>query len=97
MLSSFFHSKAMTERCGGAPSSPPSLHHPERRVAAWVAERKNVLSTFSGFQPWRLIFLRPETGGRSPFWVFVTLTVGLTAKPMLVTAPFVLLLLDHGP
>jgi len=65
---------------------------------AWVAERKDVLSMFFG-----LLTLWAYTGyvdRRSP-WRYaaalVWFALGLMAKPMLVTLPFVLLLLDVWP
>ncbi len=65
---------------------------------AWIAERKNVLSTFFflltlGAYGWYA--LRP---GLKRYFVFVALFVlGLAAKPMVVTLPCVLLLLDFWP
>jgi len=65
---------------------------------AWLAERKNVLSTFF----WMLTLLsysfyaaRPAVYRYLPILFFFVL--GLLAKPMLVTLPFVLLLLDYWP
>ncbi len=65
---------------------------------AWVAERKDVLSAFF----WLLTchaYLRyvNDRDIRSYFLAMVLLGVGLMAKPMLVTLPFVLLLLDFWP
>ena len=65
---------------------------------AWVAERKDVLSTFF----WMLTlwgytaYARRPTRGRYGM-VIVLFALGLAAKPMLVTLPFVLLLLDFWP
>jgi tetratricopeptide (TPR) repeat protein len=65
---------------------------------AWVAERKDVLSTFF----WMLTLLayghyasKPSRGRLAV--VVGVFALGLTAKPMLVTLPFVLLLLDYWP
>ena len=65
---------------------------------AWVAERKDVLSTLF----WVLTlgaylrYVRGRTPGR--FGVALLLfALGLTAKPMVVTLPFLLLLLDWWP
>jgi tetratricopeptide (TPR) repeat protein len=65
---------------------------------AWVAERKNVLSTF---------FFLAAIGAygwyaRNPRWqryvaVAALFALGLMAKPMVITLPFVLLLLDYWP
>ena len=71
---------------------------------AWVAERKDVLSTFFGLLT-LLCYARfvEESKVQSPkSKVFYTLALlmfalGLLAKPMLVTLPFVMLLLDCWP
>jgi Tfp pilus assembly protein PilF len=75
-----------------------ALHPLHVESVAWVAERKDVLSTFF----WMLTMLayvhyvnRP--GGKRYLLVLVTFALGLMAKPMLVTLPFVLLLLDYWP
>jgi tetratricopeptide (TPR) repeat protein len=65
---------------------------------AWVAERKDVLSTLF----WMITLLAYAKYAAEPsweryFWVAVALTLGLMAKPMLVTIPFVMLLLDYWP
>jgi tetratricopeptide (TPR) repeat protein len=65
---------------------------------AWIAERKDVLSTFFGL----LTLGAYAWYVRKPGWqryllVMVFLSLGLMAKPMLVTLPFVLLLLDYWP
>jgi protein O-mannosyl-transferase len=65
---------------------------------AWVAERKDVLSTFFGMLTlgaYALYVERPSVGRYAA--AFVLLALGLLAKPMLVTLPFVLLLLDFWP
>jgi tetratricopeptide (TPR) repeat protein len=65
---------------------------------AWISERKNVLSTFF----WMLTlwayayYTRKPSSGRYAA-VMVAFTLGLLAKPMLVTLPFVLILLDYWP
>jgi tetratricopeptide (TPR) repeat protein len=65
---------------------------------AWVAERKDVLSTLFWLLAigayWRYTRL-PSARRFLP--VAVALGLGLCAKPMLVTAPFTLLLLDRWP
>lgn len=75
-----------------------ALHPLHVESVAWVAERKDVLSTFFGMLtilPYiryvikRNIFIY--------FLVLILLSLGLMAKPMLVTLPFVLLLLDFWP
>ncbi|MCA8941075.1 MAG: tetratricopeptide repeat protein [Planctomycetes bacterium] len=75
-----------------------ALHPTHVESVAWVAERKDVLSTFF----WLLTMLayarwveRP-TKGRYVVTT-VALVLGLMSKPMLVTLPFVLILLDYWP
>jgi len=65
---------------------------------AWVSERKDVLSAFFGIATIAayLRYIR-RPGGARLLAVIVCLTLGLMAKPMLVTLPFVLLLLDYWP
>jgi protein O-mannosyl-transferase len=65
---------------------------------AWVAERKDVLSTFFLMLTiWAyLVYIRQPSSKR---YVVVVLffALGLMSKPMLVTLPFVLLLIDFWP
>jgi len=73
--------------------------HPLRvESVAWVAERKDVLSGLF-FMLLLLAYERWANRGGSRWYlaVFALLALGLMAKPMLVTAPFVLLLLDLWP
>jgi protein O-mannosyl-transferase len=65
---------------------------------AWISERKDVLSTLF----WMLTLLAYVWYVRQPranryLLLFGCLALGLMAKPMLVTLPFVLLLLDFWP
>jgi protein O-mannosyl-transferase len=71
---------------------------------AWVAERKDVLSTFFFFLTiWMYLrYVEEFKVQSSKFKVFYGLSLflfasGLMSKPMLVTLPFVLLLLDYWP
>ncbi|MGD0232681.1 MAG: tetratricopeptide repeat protein [Syntrophorhabdales bacterium] len=75
-----------------------ALHPLHVESVAWAAERKDVLSTFF----WMLTMgaycyyvERPSPRRYVPVLLFFAL--GLMAKPMLVTLPFVLLLLDYWP
>jgi protein O-mannosyl-transferase len=75
-----------------------ALHPLNVESVAWVAERKNVLSTFFFF----LTLAAYGRYARRPSWdryalVAIVFAMGLAAKPMLVTLPFVLLLLDYWP
>jgi tetratricopeptide (TPR) repeat protein len=74
------------------------LHPLHVESVAWVAERKDVLSTFFGLLSlWAYARYaeRPALG----IYTAVTLSFALSllAKPMLVTLPFVFLLLDYWP
>ena len=75
-----------------------ALHPLHVESVSWVAERKDVLSTLF----WLLTmgaylgYVRGRTAGR--YLVVVLLfALGLMAKPMLVTLPFLLVLLDWWP
>lgn len=75
-----------------------ALHPLNVESVAWVAERKNVLSTFF----WMLTILFYVYYSESPnlkryFMVFLAFVLGLMSKPVLVVLPFVLLLLDYWP
>ncbi|MHC4719449.1 MAG: tetratricopeptide repeat protein [Planctomycetota bacterium] len=75
-----------------------ALHPLHVESVAWVAERKDVLSAFF----WLLTiwaYLRYVEHRRIARYmpIVVFFSVGLMAKPMLVTLPFVLLLLDYWP
>jgi len=65
---------------------------------AWAAERKNVLSTlFWLMTMWAYIHYAEKPTVKRYGLVFLFFTLGLMSKPMLVTLPFVLLLLDYWP
>jgi tetratricopeptide (TPR) repeat protein len=75
-----------------------ALHPINVESVAWVAERKNVLSTFFFF----LAIGAYVRYAKRPHWrryllVAALFAVGLMAKPMVITLPFVLLLLDYWP
>jgi 4-amino-4-deoxy-L-arabinose transferase-like glycosyltransferase len=62
---------------------------------AWVAERKDVLSALFwilAMGAWERYARRPSRGRYLP--VVLLMALGLAAKPMGITLPFVLLLLD---
>ena len=75
-----------------------AVHPINVESVAWIAERKNVLSTF---------FFLAGIGAygwyaRKPHWtrylaVAGMFILGLMSKPMVITFPFVLLLLDYWP
>jgi tetratricopeptide (TPR) repeat protein len=75
-----------------------AVHPLHVESVAWVAERKDVLSTFFAL----LTLLAYTSYARRPrlsayLLVMALLALGLMAKPMLVTLPFLLLLLDYWP
>jgi len=75
-----------------------ALHPLHVESAAWIAERKDVLSAFF----WMLTlwayarYVARPTPSRYA-WTFVVFALGLMAKPMTVTLPVVLIMLDHWP
>jgi tetratricopeptide (TPR) repeat protein len=76
-----------------------ALHPLHVESVAWATLRKDVLSGLF----WMLTlcayahYCRKPRSIRRYSWVFVCLALGLMAKPILVTLPFVLLLLDYWP
>ncbi len=84
--------------CSGFVAAAFALHPLHIESVAWVSERKDVLSTFF----WLLTMLAYMRYAKRPSfskYVLVVLffVLGLMAKQMLVTLPFVLLLLDYWP
>ena len=81
-----------------------ALHPLQVESVAWVTERKDVLSVFFGFLS--LIFYtrhaQTQIGNRKSkivnyMWALFFFACGLMSKAMLVTWPFVMLLLDYWP
>ena len=75
-----------------------AVHPLHVESVAWISERKDVLSTFF----WMLTMLAYLAWVRSPstkryLIVLASFALGLTAKPMLVSLPIVLLLVDVWP
>lgn len=75
-----------------------ALHPLHIESVAWVAERKDVLSGLF-FMLTVAAYLRyvRQTGTKWYLLTILLFALGLMAKPMLVTLPFVLLLLDYWP
>src|SRR5438067_4947108 len=75
-----------------------ALHPLHVESVAWACELKSTLSTFFGLLS-LIAYVRyaEEPSIRRYAWVAIMLTLGLLAKPMLVTWPFVMLLLDYWP
>src|SRR5438552_10446874 len=75
-----------------------ALHPLHVESVAWAAERKDTLSTFFGLLSLIAYVRYAEAPSvRRYAWTAITLALGLLAKPMLVTWPFVMLLLDYWP
>ena len=75
-----------------------AVHPLHVESVAWVAERKDVLSTLFWFSTmWAYMRYVECPGFTRHLLVFVLFALGLMAKPMLVTLPFVLLLMDYWP
>jgi len=75
-----------------------ALHPLHVESVAWAAERKDTLSTFFGLLSLIAYVRYAEAPSiRRYAWVAIMLALGLLAKPMLVTWPFVMLLLDYWP
>jgi protein O-mannosyl-transferase len=75
-----------------------ALHPLHVESVAWVAERKDMLSTFFMFGT--LILYTKYTTNSRPLLYMLTLlayVLGLMSKPMLVTIPFVMLIWDFWP
>jgi tetratricopeptide (TPR) repeat protein len=75
-----------------------ALHPLQVESVAWIAERKNVLSTLFGLLSIWAYAAYARRGGASRYaLVGLLLALGLMAKAMLVTFPLVFLLLDYWP
>jgi tetratricopeptide (TPR) repeat protein len=75
-----------------------ALHPINVESVAWIAERKNVLSTFFGLLAlWIYVGYARRPGLLRYLGVALFFVLSLLAKPMLVTLPFVFLLLDYWP
>ena len=75
-----------------------AVHPLNAESVAWIAERKNVLSTFF-FILTVLAYLRYAENPRPMRYLLalILFVLGLLAKSMLVTLPFLLFLLDYWP
>jgi len=75
-----------------------AIHPLHVESVAWVSERKDVLSTLFGMLT-LLAYVRYVRQGGA--WAYLLTTalfaLGLLAKPMLVSLPVVLMILDHWP
>ncbi len=75
-----------------------AVHPVHVESVAWISERKDVLSAFFGLLSLRAYAHYARSGSRLAYALSgVGLAMGLLAKPMLVSWPFVMLLLDAWP
>ncbi|MBC8427167.1 MAG: tetratricopeptide repeat protein [Deltaproteobacteria bacterium] len=75
-----------------------ALHPLHVESVAWVAERKDVLSTlFWMLTMWAYVRYSERPSLTRYLLIFPFFILGLMSKPMLVTLPFVLLLMDYWP
>lgn len=96
LLYLFFHRATRTVWRSAFVAGVFALHPMHVQSVAWIAERKDVLSTFF----WAialLAYLRSPKGPRISLWVIAPYAIALLCKPMVITFPFLLLLLDRWP
>jgi tetratricopeptide (TPR) repeat protein len=75
-----------------------ALHPLHVESVAWIAERKDVLSAlFWMLTLWAYARYVARPGPARYGWTLLAFSLGLMAKPMLVTLPLVLILLDYWP
>jgi len=103
-LAAFFLFLALLEmtgepwRCGFA-AALFAIHPLRVESVAWVSERKDVLSgVFFMLTLWAYARYAKQPGSKKYYAIALAcFALGLMSKPMLVTTPFVLLLLDYWP
>jgi protein O-mannosyl-transferase len=75
-----------------------ALHPLHVESVAWAAERKDVLSTLFFFATlWAYARYARNQSVLRYAWILVLYAMGLMSKPMLVTLPVVLIVLDYWP
>ena len=75
-----------------------AMHPINVESVAWVAERKNVLcTTFFFLALWAYGWYARKPDWKRYLVVAALFAAGLASKPMVITLPFVLLLLDYWP
>ena len=99
LLLFFFLSKATGKLWqSGFAAALFALHPLHVESVAWIAQRKDVLSTLFWLLTLWCYTRFVEQPSRSRYgWVLVFFILGLMSKPMLLTLPFTLLLLDYWP
>jgi len=75
-----------------------AIHPINVESVAWIAERKNVLCTMFFFLTlWAYGWYARKPGWKRYLAVAALFAAGLASKPMVITLPFVLLLVDYWP
>jgi len=75
-----------------------ALHPIHVESVAWISERKDVLSTLFALASMRVyVAYVARPGLKLQSWVILLFVLSLMSKPMFVTLPFALLLLDYWP
>lgn len=75
-----------------------ALHPLHVQSVAWISERKDVLSAFFWMLTlWAYVRYVRQSGWPRYLLILFFYILGLMSKPMVVTLPFVLLLLDYWP
>ena len=75
-----------------------ALHPLHVESVSWISERKDVLSAFFWTMTmWSYVWYVERPGVARYLMILLFFIMGLMSKPMMVTLPFVLLLLDYGP
>lgn len=84
--------------CSAVVAALFAVHPLHVESVAWIAERKDVLSALFWLLTMWAYLRYVETRSGVPYaFVLLFFALGLMSKPMLVTLPFVLLLLDYWP
>jgi hypothetical protein len=75
-----------------------AIHPLHVESVAWVSQRKDLLCTVFGFASlWAYVKYARSPSLRRYFLVIIFFILGLMSKPMIVTFPFVMLLMDFWP
>jgi Flp pilus assembly protein TadD len=83
---------------GGLVAALFAFHPLNVETVAWISQRKSLLSTFFMMLIFWFYSRYAQHGQRKDYGLaFLCFILGLLAKPMIVTIPFVLLLLDYWP
>lgn len=84
--------------CSAFVAAAFALHPLHVESVAWIAERKDVLSGFFWILTmWAYVRYAERRSVSRYLLTLLAFALGLMAKPMLVTLPFILLLLDYWP